>query len=637
MDARQGGMMIVPVADTGPPLSRPAAHPTTIVSYVFSPPSQPIAARVAAARALGARMTPADHVVGVTGAAPARIEQSNAIDAGLPWITLGTVTLIIMLISIWQRSLLAPLIALSCSGVAYVVAVRAAAWASRQSGLDLPREAEPLILVLLLGIVTDYTVFLLAEGRRLRGEAASPRQAVARGLTSTAPIILTAGLIVTIGTAMLALGRLAFFRALGPTLALTAATGAMAALTLAPAMLALIARWVLPEVASAPVAPQPAASTGRRWARTRLVSIPLAVLCVAGLAYAAIGLSRTRLSLGLTDALASTSEPARAQAAAGAGFAPGITGPSELLLQAPGMGSRRADLARLESGLRRVPGVAAVVGPADAAPYGSPAPVLLSRDGAAARVLVVFGADPTSAGAIDDLHRAQHALPGLLRGAGLEGAQAGFTGPTALASDTVSQSRADAVRLGIATLIVNFVMLAVFLRALITPFILLCVSVLGLCASLGVMVTLSHPLGLGDTAYYVPLAAAVLLVSLGSDYNVFVVGRIWDEARHRDVADAVATATPRAAASITVAGTVLAGSFALLAIVPIDPLRQLAIVLAVGVLIDTFVVRSLLVPALLTTLGSAAGWPGGRLRAARPPARMHEHDSRPAAAGTSGS
>ena len=194
-----------------------------------------------------------------------------------------------------------------------------------------------------------------------------------------------------------------------------------------------------------------------------------------------------------------------------------------------------------------------------------------------------------------------------------------MAGQTALAAETVQQAKSDIVRLALAALAVNLLFLMLFLRALVAPVVLLGASVLALGAALGVTVLVSRLLGWGDVAYYTPLAAAVLLLSLGSDYNVFVVGRIWHEARTRPLADAVAVAVPAAAKPVTLAALVLAGSFALLALAPVIALRQLAVALSTGVLIDAFVVRSLLVPSLLTSLGPVAGWPGNALRY-RPPA-----------------
>ena len=155
----------------------------------------------------------------------------------------------------------------------------------------------------------------------------------------------------------------------------------------------------------------------------------------------------------------------------------------------------------------------------------------------------------------------------------------------------------------------------VFLRALIAPLYLVAVSVLGLAASLGITTfVFQELLGYDDLTYYVPFAAAVLLVALGSDYNVFVAGRIWEEARRMRLSEAIAVATPAAAKAVTVAGIALAASFALLVLVPLRSFREFAFVMAVGVLIDTFLVRSLLVPALTSLFGEAAWWPGRRLR-----------------------
>jgi RND superfamily putative drug exporter len=106
-------------------------------------------------------------------------------------------------------------------------------------------------------------------------------------------------------------------------------------------------------------------------------------------------------------------------------------------------------------------------------------------------------------------------------------------------------------------------------------------------------------LGHDDVTYYVPFAAAVLLLSLGSDYNVFVVGRIWQSARERPLREAIAETAPRTSATVTTAGITLAGSFALLALIPLRAMRELALAMALGILLDTFVVRSVLVPSLL--------------------------------------
>jgi uncharacterized protein (DUF2267 family) len=163
---------------------------------------------------------------------------------------------------------------------------------------------------------------------------------------------------------------------------------------------------------------------------------------------------------------------------------------------------------------------------------------------------------------------------------------------------------------------VNLLLLALFMRAVVAPLYLVACSVLGLLAGLGLTTfVFEGVLGHDDLTYYVPFAAAVLLVALGSDYNVFVAGRIWKEAeRTARLGEAIAVATPAAAKAVTAAGLALAASFVLLAIVPLRSFREFAFVMAAGILIDTFVVRSLLVPALTALFGERAWWPGRRVR-----------------------
>ena len=106
-----------------------------------------------------------------------------------------------------------------------------------------------------------------------------------------------------------------------------------------------------------------------------------------------------------------------------------------------------------------------------------------------------------------------------------------------------------------------------------------------------------------------PFAASVLLLSLGSDYNIYGVGHVWTRARHTTLRQAIAERVPETSGAITAAGITLAASFGMLALVPLRQFRELAFVMALGVLIDALVVRSVLVPALLTLLGGFSAWP----------------------------
>jgi len=232
--------------------------------------------------------------------------------------------------------------------------------------------------------------------------------------------------------------------------------------------------------------------------------------------------------------------------------------------------------------------------------------------------VIVEKTDPLDATAISRIRRLQQDLPALGRAAGLAGARYELGGQTALTGDSIGSVFADLGRVALAIMVVTLVLLALFLRSLLAPVYLLAASVLAVFATLGLVILIGQDLlGYGSLVYFVPFAAGVLLVSLGSDYNVFVVGRIWEEARRRPVRDAVAVAAPQASRAITTAGVALAASFAMLAVIPLEQFRQIAIAMALGVVLDAIAVRSLLVPALVALFGRLGMWPGNRRR--KPP------------------
>jgi RND superfamily putative drug exporter len=206
-------------------------------------------------------------------------------------------------------------------------------------------------------------------------------------------------------------------------------------------------------------------------------------------------------------------------------------------------------------------------------------------------------------------------------------------GDTALAADTVDTIVVDIGRVTPVVLVLIFLVIAVYLRALAAPVYLVLTGVVAVLASLGLTVYVMQTLGhYGEISYYALFPVAVLLVSLGSDYNVFLVGRIWQEGRRRPLRDAVESAGARAARPIAMAGLVLAASFAVLAIVPLRPFREIAFAMATGLLIDTFIVRTVLAPALLALVGPRSAWPGRSfMQSSRRPAAGRAHVARAAA------
>jgi RND superfamily putative drug exporter len=629
---------------------------TTAITYLLFAPDTSLddeggVAQHYAQQTLGG---PRAAVVGVTGAAPAREAQFHEIEQALPLIEAASVVLIALIVALAFRSIGAPLVALAAAGIAYAIAMRVLPWLGERADVTVPKEIEPVVVVLLLGLVTDYSIFFLSATRR-RLRAGDERLPAARAaVAEVAPIVITAGLIVAAGTAALVVGHLQFFRAFGPGLAATTLISLAVSVTLVPALVALFGARLFGggQLREQPPPPPKGEEGERRWASdnvplrltrpvtavrrtselarehqtarwrlvlsriasSRPVALPIALIAIGLLAFAAVNVRSTELGLSLVRALPAGDQVRRADDAASRGFAPGIVSPTEVDILAPGVAGRGAQLARLQALVARQPGVAAVAGPREQPPPPAPQ-VMVSRDGGAARLAVVLDSDPLGAPAIDRLRDLRDQMPGLLRSAGLSGARVVYGGQTALADDTVSRVLDDLARVAVVAVLVNVLLLALFMRALVAPLYLVASSILGLLATLGLSTLFFQRfLGQDDMTYYVPFAAAVLLVALGSDYNVFVAGRIWDEARRMRLREAIAVAAPEAARAVTVAGLALAASFALLAIVPLRSFREFAFVMAVGVLVDTFIVRTLLVPALTSLLGERAWWPGRRVR-----------------------
>ena len=616
-----------------------AEHSTTIITFLYFQPDTSFGQQTAGANEYVHQYLnqPTDHVIGVTGPIPAEYAQSQIIQDHVFWVELGTVLAIALILGLRFRSAGAPLAALACAGTAYVLAVRIVAWTAQRMGVALPPDLDPVLVVLLLGVTTDYSVFFL-DGMRARLAEGVPRVQAARLATAeSAPIIAAAGLIVTAATASLAVARTDLLRAFGPGLALTVLTAMVVSMTLEPALMAVFGGLLFRRVPlrlRRPGARDPQARRARfttaRVAAARPMALLIAAACMVGLLAAAWVARDLRLGSPLIRELPASATAVRASTAASDGFAAGILSPTEILVIGPGVTRQTAALARLQRELAAQPGVAELAGPANFpdAPGepggtglggpglgGSIASLnpMLASSGGAARFVVVEKTDPLDATAINRVRALQDRLAALGRSAGLSGVRFEVAGQTALIADSIASVFADLGRVALAIMIVTLVLLMLFLRSLLAPVYLLAASVLAVFATLGLALLICRAvLGSGTMVYFVPFAAGVLLVSLGSDYNVFVVGRIWEEARRRPVPDAVAVAAPGASRAITTAGVALAASFAMLAVIPLEQFRQLAITMAVGVILDAIAVRSLLVPALVALFGRLGMWPAKR-------------------------
>jgi RND superfamily putative drug exporter len=611
---RSGARLAIPFINVpGAPAS--TGDSTTAITHLVFDGSYTPNERTHAAQAYLKAAGPDAAPVGVTGVTPARIEQGTLILDRIGLVELLTVLVIAVIVLAVFRAPGAAIVTMATMGVAFPITLWALTEIARLSGSPLPQEVEPLVVALLLGVVTDYAVFFLSEFRDQLRSGAESRDAATAGARAVIPIVFTGGVILSLSLLALRASSLGFFRELAPALAATVAVAMLVSLVFVPALIALLGRFAVwptrPQQAGDEVAAgRPIGQRIAHLAAGRPLATLIGVACVGVLVIAGLQARTLHLGVDVISGLPSDSGPRVAARAADAGFAAGALAPLEVIVQDRGAALPPAGLAQLEQELRRQPGFAGAVGPSEQVSGTSVQP-FLTPDGRAARFVLVSDTDPLSPAAVRDLAQLQARMPGLARSAGLGGASVEYAGQTALAQSSVDAVSGDALKIALAVLLVNFVLMAVFMRALLAPLVLLAVNVLSVAATLGLTVWFFQDvLGYPDITYYVPFAGAVLLVSLSSDYNVLIVGKIWAEGENRPMRDAIASAAPRASRAIRAAGLSLAASFALVALIPIRSFRELAAVMSVGILVETFLVRSLLAPALLALLGRRARWPG---------------------------
>jgi RND superfamily putative drug exporter len=609
----ESSLRAVPLLDA-PGLLESKRLGSTLVVYLYVDPELPESLQVEAVDGFASelqRQTGAP-TVHVTGAVPASRAETNLANEHLLWVTAATIALVVAILALYFRSVGIPLLGLGTVAIAYQLTDHLLGWASERYSISIPREVDPVIVALLFGVLTDYLVFFASDYRRHLQEGLSSCEAVTEVTTELLPVISTAALMIAGATLTLLLSGVRFLSAFGPGMAVAVLVGAAVALTFIPATLAIFGRILL-----WPSSPDPE-TTGthpeERGPRGRMVGFAaqhpaiVAVACLAILVAAASGLRKLELGNPIITGLPASTDARQGYDVARDGLGPGVVGPTMLMLEEPGIGERRHQLAELQLALEREDGVSGVIGPvleeaagtASSRPYG----VLVSKDGNAARYVLVLGADPDGAEGTRILSDLEGRMPALLEEADLASAQVGMTGDTSIAAELNADTWGAFERVTPAALLVLLLLLWVLLRSRTAPLYLVGVSVLVVAASLGLTVYVFQDLlGYGELAFFVPIATAILLLALGADYNVFLISRIWSEAERQDLRPAIRTAGSRAARAIMVAGMILALSFAAVALIPIEAFRELAFAMFVGLVLDTLLARTLLIPALVSLFG----------------------------------
>ncbi len=461
-----------------------------------------------------------------------------------------------------------------------------------EAGFSITGQAAGTASVLVFGAATDYALLLVARYREELIRREDTHEAMRVALRGAAPAIVASAMTVVLALLTLLLARVGSSEALGPLAAAGVFLAMVFSLTLLPATLLIAGRrafWPRIPRAGAEERDPLGGRWGRLGGRVRRRPRPVWLGGTAALIVLALGLTQLELGLAEGEQFAAEVEAVEgAEVLAAAGFAGGGGAPLQVVVPDAGRaGAVTEAVARLD-GVARVgepeggePGARLDVGLA-VDPYGERALALVPQVRQAAR----------------------DAAPGTLVG-----------GSLAEDYDTREAAERDNLVVMPAALVVVMLILLALLRAVVLPLLLIVTVVLSFAAAFGVGVLASDLVfGFAGIETTLPLIAFVFLVALGVDYNIFLVARAREEASQHGTADGMHRALASTGAVITSAGVVLAGTFSILALIPFVALVQLGVIIAFGVLLDTLLVRSVIVPAMVWDAGPRVWWPGGPRR-----------------------
>ncbi|MGP9843230.1 MMPL family transporter [Brachybacterium sp. 107] len=563
------------------------------------------------------------HVTGPAGFSADLGAAFAGIDGLLLGVALAAVFVILVIV---YRSLLLPLIVLSTSMFALCVALLTIWHLAAADLLLLSGQTQGILFILVIGAATDYSLLYVSRYRDELHHHNGRGAATVSALRGTVEPVLASGGTVIAGLLCLLLSDLKSNSTLGPVAAIGIVFAMLAALTFLPAVLyaaGRVAFWPRrPRYDPASGQNSSSAADNGLWGKIAaavsrrprplwiLTAVLLAVGCIGALQLDADGVPQSDLVLGASSAR-------DGQVALGEHFPAGAGSPVEVIVAEEDL-QATTDVLLADEGISSVSVVAADSPSGSAtvsadgilaqAPPGTPAPAPTVLDG---KVLVqgTLVDAPDSSAAEQTVRDLRAALD-----------QEDFAeivgGVTATSIDTNDASAHDRALIIPVVLVVILLILMLLLRSVLAPVLLVATTVLSFGTALGVAaLVFNHVLDFPGADPAVPLFGFVFLVALGIDYNIFLMTRVREEALQHGAREGVVRGLAVTGGVITSAGLVLAATFAALAVIPILFLAQIAFIVAFGVLLDTFVVRTLLVPALALDFGRIIWWPSRLWRA----------------------
>ncbi len=567
---------------------------------------------------------PPGGTLGLTGSAPIIADLNTNIfnnSSGTLGSLLGYLIILVVL-GIVYRSPLAIIVPLLAVGLAFGLSVPVIAWAGAHLGVAVASFSLEYVFFVLLGAGTNYGVFLLSRYKEeLRRSSehtrAARREALGRTVGNIGESILSSAATVVVATAIMGLAQLYTLRVTGPAIAIGVVCLLLAGLSLLPALMALCGRalfW--------PAQPRPQTLTDTSatahgfWARAgHLVTAhPRRVALVALLLLLPLALSTVMIDPSFDDlkALPASAPSVQAFNAYSAHFQD--TAQVQVILNDLGhdvrQGRYASAIARVIAALAPVPHVTGIQAPSAA----NASQAFFATDGSAVVLTVSLDVDPSSQAARQAVDALTVAASQAIQHTTLSGAEVLLGGRSAQVRDEANQFGADLRLVVTLVCLAIYFILALLVRSITAPFYLLFTIALSALTAVGLTNLLYHVL-LGQPLFsIVPIFAFVFLASLGEDFNILTMARIREEMQKLGNRQGIAAAIALTGGVVSSCGLVMAASFSRLVTFSVVEVAELGFTVVVGVLIDTFVVRPLLVPALATLLGRWNWvWPGSTL------------------------
>jgi putative drug exporter of the RND superfamily len=510
----------------------------------------------------------------------------------------ATVLLVLVLLGAIYRAPLIAVIPILVVAFAYQTA-SGFIYLYADAGNSVNSNATSILVVLMFGVGTDYCLLLVSRYREELHRTEDKHEAMARALRRAGPAILASGCTVIAAMLVLLLADAGSTNALGPVSAIGVAAALLAGLTLLPALLTIGGRrgfW--PRKAA--VAYRPEVDLVERrglWRRfgDRVLQRPGLALGATTALFAifALGLLSYKEDYSISGFFKKDVESVEGFEVLGASFPQGALAPTSIIVEREGGPVTDADLAAVRARVEGIDRVASVAEPQR------------SEDGALGKIDVTFSDDPSSAEALARVETLRDRLRDLPAGAvALVGAG------SAIQEDLNDASERDLRVIVPIALLVIAIILGILLQAIVAPIVLIATVMASFLGTLGLSVFFFIEVqGSAGVDASLPTFAFIFLVALGVDYTIFLMSRVREEARTHGTREGVLRALSATGPVITSAGVILAGTFAVLMTLPVTFAFNIGFMVAVGILLDTFVVRTIMVPAAVELLGDRVWWP----------------------------